>query len=71
MVCSCGLETWTLGPGEADWQPGRCLLAAKPDWVARELPGNDGAYWAPALASPTVLYYSGDRCACAQQQHPH
>ena len=69
MVCSCGLETWTMGPGEADWQPGQCLLAAKPGWVARELPGNDGAYWAPALASPRTLYYSGTAAHAHNNTH--
>ena len=54
----CGLETWTLTPGDAFWQPGRCLLRAKPRWIAEELPTNDGAYWAPAFLNADALYYS-------------
>ena len=29
-----------------------------PEWVGEEIPGNDGAYWAASLVSPTRLYYS-------------
>ncbi len=54
----CGLETWTLTPGDTFWQPGRCLLRAKPRWIAEELPTNDGAYWAPAFLNADALYYS-------------
>ena len=28
------------------------------EWVGEEIPGNDGAYWAASLVSPTRLYYS-------------
>jgi len=55
---NCGLETWYLSPGQADWQPGQCLFTSKPSWVQEELPSNDGAFWAPALLSPRVMYYS-------------
>ena len=33
---SCGLETWYLSPGQADWQPGQCLFTSKPSWVQEE-----------------------------------
>jgi len=55
---NCGLETWFLAPGMTDWQPGQCLLTVKPDWVGREVPGNDGAYWAAGLLDSNTLYYS-------------
>merc|ERR1711892_78803 len=55
---NCGLETWYLTPGQTDWQPGQCLLKAKPAWVKEEIPSNGGAYWAPAFLSPRILYYS-------------
>lgn len=54
----CGLETWTLRPGDAAWQPGLCLLRDKPAWIAEELPTNDGAYWAPAFLNADALYYA-------------
>ena len=40
-----------MSPGDTDWQPGQCLFTKKPDWIDEELPGNDGAFWAPALVS--------------------
>ena len=55
---SCGLETWYLSPGQEDWHPGQCLFQTKPAWIERELPGNDGAFWAPALLTPRLMYYS-------------
>merc|ERR1711971_895855 len=55
---TCGLETWYISPGESDWQPGQCLFTSKPDWVAEELPANDGAYWAPTLVDGRKMYYS-------------
>ena len=55
---SCGLETWHIAPGQTDWQPGQCLFTSKPSWVAEELPGNDGAYWAPTLVNSRMMYYS-------------
>ena len=54
----CGLETWYLAPGQTDWQPGQCLFTSKPAWIDEELPSNDGAFWAPALLSPRLMYYS-------------
>ena len=57
-MSSCGLETWYLAPGQTDFQPGQCLFTSKPSWVAEELPSNDGAFWAPALISSHVMYYS-------------
>merc|ERR1711892_736460 len=64
---SCGLETWYLAPGQADWLPGQCLLREKPDWVKEEVPGNGGDYGAPAFLSSRFLYYSvsgGDDNQC-------
>ena len=55
---SCGLETWFIAPGYTDWQPGQCLFTRKPEWIDEELPGNDGAFWAPALLTPRIMYYS-------------
>merc|ERR1712209_22345 len=43
---TCGLETWYISAAKTDWQPGQCLFTSKPEWVAAELPANDGAYWA-------------------------
>ena len=60
-----------MGPGDQDWQPGQCLLTAKPGWVDEEVPGNDGAYWAPALASPRLLYYSGEVLDTTGHAHTH
>jgi len=54
----CGLETWYISAGQTDWQPGQCLFTSKPDWVAEELPANDGAYWAPTLVDGRRMYYS-------------
>ena len=54
-----------MSPGDTDWQPGQCLFTRKPDWIAEELPANDGAFWAPALEtvgvgnfSSEIMYYS-------------
>ena len=58
ILSRCGLETWYLAPGQTDWQPGQCLFTSKPSWVQEELPSNDGAFWAAALLSPRVMYYS-------------
>merc|ERR1711971_1502441 len=55
---TCGLETWYISAGQTDWQPGQCLFTSKPDWVAEELPANDGAYWAPTLVDGRKMYYS-------------
>ena len=55
---SCGLETWYMSPGDTDWQPGQCLFTQKPAWIEKELPANDGAFWAPALISSEIMYYS-------------
>ncbi|MCP4589282.1 MAG: family 43 glycosylhydrolase, partial [bacterium] len=54
----CGLETWFQEPGSNTWTPGQCILRDKPDWVAEHLPGNDGAYWAPALVDANTIIYS-------------
>jgi len=54
----CGLETWIMTPGDVDWRPGQCLLVSKPSWIDDELPGNDGAFWAPTLLNSTFMYYS-------------
>jgi len=53
----CGLEIWSRTDG-TDWKPDTCLLRDKPAWVADEAPGNDGAYWAPAMVDANTLYYS-------------
>ena len=69
-MSSCGLETWYLAPGQADWLPGQCLLREKPDWVKEEVPGNGGDYGAPAFLSSRILYYSvsgGDESQCIAQ----
>ena len=58
FLFSCGLETWYMSPGDTDWQPGQCLFTQKPAWIEKELPGNDGAFWAPALISSDIMYYS-------------
>ena len=55
---SCGLETWYISRGQSDWQPGQCLFQSKPSWIEEELPGNDGAFWAPALMDSRTMYYS-------------
>jgi len=55
---NCGLETWYISSGQKDWQPGQCLFTSKPAWIEEELPGNDGAFWAPAFLSAHVMYYS-------------
>lgn len=55
---NCGLETWVLDADEQQWMPGECLLQNKPNWIAEELPLNDGAYWAPEFLTSTMLYYS-------------
>lgn len=47
-----------MAPGDTDWQPGQCLFTSKPDWIDEELPGNDGAFWAPALITSRIMYYS-------------
>ena len=56
FLFSCGLETWYMSPGDTDWQPGQCLFTQKPAWIEEELPGNDGAFWAPALISSDIMY---------------
>ena len=58
LIFSCGLETWFLAPGYTDWQPGQCLFTRKPEWIDEELPGNDGAFWAPTFLSSRMMYYS-------------
>jgi len=55
---TCGLETWYISADQTDWQPGQCLFTSKPEWVAAELPANDGAYWAPTLVDGRKMYYS-------------
>ena len=55
---SCGLETWYIAPGQSDWQPGQCLFQSKPRWISEEVPGNDGAFWAPSLLDSRTMYYS-------------
>ena len=47
-----------MSPGDTDWQPGQCLFTQKPAWIEEELPANDGAFWAPALISSEIMYYS-------------
>jgi len=54
----CGLESWRRAHDAAPWQPHLCLFRDKPDWIAEELPGNDGAFWAPDLAADGTLVYS-------------
>lgn len=61
----CGLETWWRELGKARWRPGQCLLRTKPAWAAEEVPGNDGAFWAPELdlgpdGSLALLYSVAD-----------
>ncbi|MBV7335227.1 arabinan endo-1,5-alpha-L-arabinosidase [Chloroflexi bacterium TSY] len=66
-VYRCGLEIWYIGPDDEDWMPGQCVFTEKPDWIAEELPGNDGAFWAPGFLSPRVIYYSvsgGEQAQC-------
>ena len=47
-----------MSPSDTDWQPGQCLFTQKPAWIEEELPANDGAFWAPALISSEIMYYS-------------
>lgn len=54
----CGLESWRRANDAAPWQPHLCLFRDKPNWIAEELPGNDGAFWAPDLAADGTLVYS-------------
>ena len=54
----CGLESWQRADDTAPWQPHLCLFRDKPAWIAEELPDNDGAFWAPDLASDGTLVYS-------------
>lgn len=54
----CGLESWRRRTDDAPWVPHACLYRDKPDWVAEELPGNDGAFWAPDLAADGTLVYA-------------
>ena len=34
------------------------MFTSKPSWIKEEVPGNDGAFWAPALVSSRIMYYS-------------
>lgn len=54
----CGLESWRRANDAAPWQPHLCLFRDKPAWIAEELPGNDGAFWAPDLGRDGTLVYS-------------
>ena len=54
----CGLESWRRADDTAAWRPHLCLFRDKPAWIGAELPGNDGAFWAPDLASDGTLVYS-------------
>ena len=54
----CGLESWRRRGPSAPWEPHLCLFREKPGWVEAELPGNDGAFWAPDLAADGTLVYS-------------
>ena len=54
---ACGLEMWSRAPGGA-WEPATCLFTDKPDWIADELPDNQGALWAPDLLGPDLMLYS-------------
>ncbi|MEL6919708.1 MAG: family 43 glycosylhydrolase [Pseudomonadota bacterium] len=54
----CGLEMWKRLSARSEWQPHDCIFIDKPDWVAEELPENDGAYWAPDLLDDSTLFYS-------------
>lgn len=54
----CGLETWVLGMNDILWQPEHCLLQVKPEWIEREIPDHDGAYWAPSFLNQHTMYYS-------------
>ncbi|WP_193213046.1 arabinan endo-1,5-alpha-L-arabinosidase [Luteolibacter marinus] len=43
------------------WQRGPAVFKEAPDWIAREVPENDGVYWAPDLmkiGDRWLLYYS-------------
>jgi len=54
----CGLENWRRADDAAPWQPHLCLFRDKPAWIGEELPGNDGAFWAPGLVADGTLVYS-------------
>jgi arabinan endo-1,5-alpha-L-arabinosidase len=54
----CGLESWRRKDDSSPWRPHLCVFPTKPDWIAEELPANDGAFWAPDLASDGTLVYS-------------
>ena len=55
---TCGVETWYLPKGGAEWLPGQCLLTAKPGWIGGLVEDNDGAFWAPALLDDRNMLYS-------------
>lgn len=55
---ACGLEVWSRsGPAQL-WTPTDCLFTEKPEWIAEELPQNDGAFWAPSITAKGHLLYS-------------
>ncbi|PXF47729.1 Extracellular exo-alpha-(1-_5)-L-arabinofuranosidase ArbA [Gracilariopsis chorda] len=55
---SCGLETWYRTNYSASWKPGQCLFKNKPHWIEDLFDYQDGAYWAPELVKPRVMFYS-------------
>ena len=56
---NCGIETWYRKQNsKSNWKPGQCLLQTKPSWIEEEIPGQEGAYWAPELVKDNVMLYS-------------
>ncbi|MEM6478370.1 MAG: family 43 glycosylhydrolase, partial [Pseudomonadota bacterium] len=55
---SCGLEIWQRAHAAAPWAPHLCLFEEKPAWIAEEIPGNDGAFWAPDFTPDGDIIYA-------------
>ncbi|MEL6583017.1 MAG: arabinan endo-1,5-alpha-L-arabinosidase [Pseudomonadota bacterium] len=54
----CGLEVWERSDDQAPWTFSNCLFEEKPAWIQTELPGNEGAFWAPDITPEGHLVYS-------------
>ena len=54
----CGLETWHRTNPNSNWEPQECLLTDKPNWVSKNVPTNDGAFWAPEFIDKNRILYS-------------
>ena len=54
----CGLETWYRTNPNNDWEPLECLFTDKPNWISKNVPTNDGAFWAPEFIDNNRILYS-------------